>query len=88
MGTARKVPGGFSISGHWSFASGIMHSEWALLPVQSDGVQLPCLVPVAVLELLEVWHTDGLRGQIIFPHRTFGQVAQANPSAAEEGRFN
>ena len=62
VGTARKVPGGFSISGHWSFASGIMHSEWALLAVQSDGVRLQCLVPVAELELLDVWHTAGLRG--------------------------
>jgi hypothetical protein len=32
-----------------------MHSEWALLAVQSDGVRLQGLVPVAVLELLEVW---------------------------------
>jgi GTP cyclohydrolase II len=39
-----------------------MHSEWALLAVQSDGVRLQCLVPVAELELLDVWHTDGLRG--------------------------
>ena len=62
VGAARKVPGGFSISGRWSFASGIMHSEWALLAVQSDGVRLQCLVPVAELELLDVWHTDGLRG--------------------------
>ncbi|MFP3463784.1 GTP cyclohydrolase II RibA [Arthrobacter globiformis] len=62
VGSARKVPGGFSISGHWSFASGVMHSEWALLAVDSDGVRLQCLVPVAELELLDVWHTDGLRG--------------------------
>jgi GTP cyclohydrolase II len=62
VGTGRKVPGGFSISGHWSFASGIMHSEWALLAVQAGGVRLQCLVPVPELELLDVWHTDGLRG--------------------------
>ncbi|MFF2318415.1 GTP cyclohydrolase II RibA [Arthrobacter sp. NPDC058097] len=62
VGSARKVPGGFSISGHWSFASGVMHSEWALLAVDSDGVRLQCLVPVAELDLLDMWHTDGLRG--------------------------
>jgi GTP cyclohydrolase II len=62
VGSARKVPGGFSISGHWSFASGVMHSEWALLAVQCDGVRLQCLVPVAELELLDAWHTAGLRG--------------------------
>jgi len=62
MGEARRVPGGFTITGHWSFASGVMHSEWALLAVQCDGVRLQALVPVASLELLDTWHTSGLRG--------------------------
>lgn len=61
-GVAEKVPGGFTVSGRWSFASGIMHSEWALLAVQHGEVRLQCLVPVADLELLDVWHTAGLRG--------------------------
>ncbi len=61
-GKAEKVPGGFTISGHWSFASGIMHSEWALLAVQHGDVRLQCLVPVSDLELLDAWHTAGLRG--------------------------
>ena len=29
VGVATKVPGGYAISGVWSFASGVMHSEWA-----------------------------------------------------------
>ncbi|MFE4541150.1 GTP cyclohydrolase II RibA [Arthrobacter sp. NPDC056727] len=62
VGTAGRVPGGFSISGHWSFASGVMHSEWALLAVECDGVRLQCLVPVAELQLVDAWHTAGLRG--------------------------
>ncbi|MHC6595020.1 GTP cyclohydrolase II RibA [Arthrobacter sp. C152] len=62
VGTARKVDGGFAISGHWSFASGIMHSQWALLAVQHDGGRLQALVPLAQLQLLDAWHTDGLRG--------------------------
>lgn len=62
VGTAGKVPGGFSISGRWSFASGVMHSEWALLAAECDGVRLQCLVPVAGLKLLDAWHTAGLRG--------------------------
>ncbi|MHA7291226.1 GTP cyclohydrolase II RibA [Arthrobacter sp. MDT3-24] len=61
-GTADRAPGGFIISGRWSFASGIMHSEWALLAVQHGDVRLQCLVPVSDLELLDVWHTAGLRG--------------------------
>jgi GTP cyclohydrolase II len=62
VGVARKVCGGYAITGHWSFASGIMHSEWALLAAQAGDVRLQCLVPVAGLELLDVWDTDGLRG--------------------------
>jgi GTP cyclohydrolase II len=61
-GKAENVPGGFAISGRWSFASGVMHSEWALLAVQHGKVRLQCLVPVTDLELLDVWHTAGLRG--------------------------
>ncbi|MFF1383482.1 GTP cyclohydrolase II RibA [Arthrobacter sp. NPDC058288] len=62
VGAAVKVPGGYSISGRWTFASGVMHSEWALLAVQHDDVRLQCLVPVSDLELLDTWHTAGLRG--------------------------
>lgn len=61
-GVAEKVPGGFTVSGRWSFASGIMHSKWALLAVQHGDVRLQCLVPVAELELMDVWHTAGLPG--------------------------
>ena len=62
VGSATRVAGGYTVSGHWSFASGIMHARWALLAVQLDGVRLQALVPVAELELLDAWHTDGLRG--------------------------
>lgn len=62
VGVAVKVPGGFLISGRWSFASGVLHSEWALLAVQHDNVRLQCLVRIDDVELLDTWHTAGLRG--------------------------
>lgn len=62
VGTAETVPGGLLISGRWSFASGVMHSEWVLLAVQRDSVRLQCLVPIADVEVLDAWHTAGLRG--------------------------
>jgi GTP cyclohydrolase II len=61
-GQAAEVPGGYAISGRWSFASGVMHSEWALLAAQHGDARMQFLVPVADLELLDVWHTAGLRG--------------------------
>ena len=62
VGVAEKVPGGYAISGHWSFASGVMHSRWALLAAQHGNTRLQCLVPISDVELLDVWHTAGLRG--------------------------
>ena len=62
VGVAEKVPGGYAISGRWSFASGVMHSGWALLAAQHDSTRLQCLVPISDVELLDVWHTAGLRG--------------------------
>ena len=62
VGVAEKVPGGYAISGRWSFASGVMHSDWVLLAAQHGDTRLQCLVPVADVELLDVWHTAGLRG--------------------------
>ena len=62
VGVAGKVPGGYSITGRWSFASGVMHSEWALLAAQHGGVRLQCLVPLADVEVLDIWQTAGLRG--------------------------
>lgn len=61
-GVADKVPGGYAITGRWSFASGVMHSGWALLAAQHGGVRLQCLVPLADVEVLDVWETAGLRG--------------------------
>ena len=62
MGVAEKVPGGYAISGHWSFASGVMHSGWALLAAQHGNTRLQCLVPISDVDVLDVWHTAGLRG--------------------------
>jgi GTP cyclohydrolase II len=62
VGAATRVPGGYALSGRWTFASGVMHSEWALLAVQHGDVRLQCLVPMSDVELLDVWHTAGLRG--------------------------
>jgi GTP cyclohydrolase II len=67
LGIAEKAPGGFVITGRWSFASGVLHSQWALLAVEQDGpghskVRLQCLVPIDDVEVVDTWHTAGLRG--------------------------
>ena len=73
-GQARRVPGGYRVSGRFPFVSGCQHSEWAWLgcSVVDDGAPrvndhgVPetrqCLVRLSQCEILDTWHTTGLRG--------------------------
>src|SRR5277367_3438511 len=70
-GRAVSVEGGLRVSGRWSFCSGISHSRWLFAgcvledPQAGDG-DGPLLrvtaLPTAELEILDTWHTSGLRG--------------------------
>jgi alkylation response protein AidB-like acyl-CoA dehydrogenase len=73
-GVARRVAGGFCVSGRWPFASGCRHADWWFTPgvVMTDGspeirpdgqpdMRAFC-VPPAAGEVLETWDTAGLRG--------------------------
>lgn len=68
-GKATAVEGGLRVSGRWSFCSGISHSEWLFAGCVLDGQQgdgAPILrvvaLPKAQIEVLDTWHTSGLRG--------------------------
>ncbi len=69
-GRAVPVDGGARVSGRWSFCSGISHSQWlfagCVLEDPSAGAAGPILrvvaLPTAELEILDTWHTSGLRG--------------------------
>ena len=66
-GVAREVDGGYVVSGRWAFCSGINHSECLFggCVVQSaDGAGVPRVLgmPTSELEVLDTWHTLGLRG--------------------------
>ncbi|MFL5823284.1 MAG: acyl-CoA dehydrogenase family protein [Solirubrobacteraceae bacterium] len=67
-GRGRPVPGGYQVSGRWSFCSGIRHSEYlfggCLIADESGGDPVPRVVglPVSELEIVDTWHTTGLRG--------------------------
>ncbi|HEV7585259.1 MAG TPA: acyl-CoA dehydrogenase family protein [Solirubrobacteraceae bacterium] len=70
--SGRAVPadGGVRVSGRWAFCSGISHSRWLFAGcVLDDGrgaAEAPALrivgMPTADLEILDTWHTSGLRG--------------------------
>ncbi len=68
-GTAVQVDGGVRVSGRWSFCSGIAHSDWLFAgclldagPAASAPVMRVAALPSAELEILDTWHTSGLRG--------------------------
>jgi alkylation response protein AidB-like acyl-CoA dehydrogenase len=69
-GRAVPVDGGLTVSGRWSFCSGISHAQWlfagCVLEDPRAGADGPVLrvvgLPRAELEILDTWHTSGLRG--------------------------
>jgi indole-3-acetate monooxygenase len=73
-GAAVPVPGGFRLTGRWTFASGCHQADWMLgtSAVMADGTPRlrpdgrpdvrTFFVPVGACELLDTWHTAGLRG--------------------------
>jgi 3-hydroxy-9,10-secoandrosta-1,3,5(10)-triene-9,17-dione monooxygenase len=67
QGRARKVDGGFVVSGHWNFSSGVDRSDWNMLAVTvRDGDRVVdhrmCLVPKSDFEVIDDWHVLGMRG--------------------------
>ena len=64
-GLARRVDGGYRVSGRWAWGSGVEHSDWAAVPVFSDGSGPPVIravVPTSKVILHDNWHTLGMRG--------------------------
>ena len=73
-GKALRVPGGYQVGGRFPFVSGCHHCEWLWLGctviedgtprVDSDDVPetRQCFVRTSRCEILDTWHTTGLRG--------------------------
>jgi alkylation response protein AidB-like acyl-CoA dehydrogenase len=70
-GQARPVKGGVVVSGRWGFCSGISHSdlmfagcliEDAGAPTEERPRPSVLAIPKADLQILDTWHTLGLRG--------------------------
>jgi alkylation response protein AidB-like acyl-CoA dehydrogenase len=74
IGRAIRVPAGYRVSGRFPFVSGCHHCEWAWLGclviedgaprVDDNGVPVTrqCFVRLSQCEILDTWHTTGLRG--------------------------
>ncbi|WP_059005707.1 acyl-CoA dehydrogenase family protein [Streptomyces specialis] len=66
--TARRVAGGWRVTGRWYYTSGSWHAHWAVLgvPLTDDSGEVVdqglALVPREDLELEETWFVAGMRG--------------------------
>jgi alkylation response protein AidB-like acyl-CoA dehydrogenase len=63
-GTARTADGGVVVSGRWAFCSGITHADMMFAGCLVDDQRVPSVValPKEDLQVLDTWHTLGLRG--------------------------
>ncbi len=73
-GQALRVPGGWRISGQWPFASGCHQASWLACGAWLHDDEGPMhsaegrpewrlfLAPAGECEILDTWHTSGLRG--------------------------
>ena len=63
-GQAVPKNGGYELSGHWKFATGIVHADWVLLsamvPAEDKPMQRMCLVRPSEVEVRDTWHVDGM----------------------------
>ena len=65
--SGRAVPAGdgtFTLSGHWTFGTGICHADWVLVSAKIEGDPTDAarsfLLPVDEVEVKDTWHVDGM----------------------------
>jgi 3-hydroxy-9,10-secoandrosta-1,3,5(10)-triene-9,17-dione monooxygenase len=69
-GKARRVAGGYSVTGRWSWASGVMNSDWiitmAMVEKPDDSAGPPEMIlvifPSTDAIVYDVWHMSGMCG--------------------------
>jgi 3-hydroxy-9,10-secoandrosta-1,3,5(10)-triene-9,17-dione monooxygenase len=60
--TARRVDGGWRLTGEWAPASGCLHSSWGVFgfPI-AEGDPGVAAIPLRELRIKDTWHTVGMR---------------------------
>jgi indole-3-acetate monooxygenase len=62
QGKARRVPGGVVVSGRWAFCSGVTHADVLFAGCVLEDRPVVVALPTEQLQILDTWHTLGLRG--------------------------
>ncbi|HVM78639.1 MAG TPA: acyl-CoA dehydrogenase family protein, partial [Stellaceae bacterium] len=64
-GKAKRVPGGYRVSGRWPFSSGVHPSSWLIMGATVEGEADSArmfLVRQSDIRILDTWHVMGLAG--------------------------
>ncbi|MGE3540141.1 MAG: acyl-CoA dehydrogenase family protein [Candidatus Tectimicrobiota bacterium] len=61
-GTAEPVPGGWRVSGQWSYSSGCDAASWVMVAVPRPAGHIWVLLPRPDYSILDTWFTSGMRG--------------------------
>ncbi|WP_374527489.1 acyl-CoA dehydrogenase family protein [Novosphingobium sp.] len=59
---ARKVAGGWEVSGQASWGSGVMHADWVLMSGRAEDGPRSFLMPIENVEVIDNWHFAGMAG--------------------------
>jgi 3-hydroxy-9,10-secoandrosta-1,3,5(10)-triene-9,17-dione monooxygenase len=67
IGRARRVEGGYVLSGRWPFVSGVNVSDWVIFTAfvpneKGEQEDRHFLIPRHEVEIIDTWHAVGLRG--------------------------
>jgi 3-hydroxy-9,10-secoandrosta-1,3,5(10)-triene-9,17-dione monooxygenase len=96
-GKAVKVDGGYRVSAHHKYCSGIMHSEWvnSFVALETDGVEkraLLCMLPIGSVTVLDTWHVDGMAAtgshDIVFKDAFVPEHLAVSVEAMRQGQFH
>ena len=88
MGKAAAADDGLKISGRWKLASGVDHADWVGLGcIRDDSTAAPgeyvyAILPRADVEVVDTWHSLGLRGTGSQDARVDGAVVPLERTAA------
>ena len=69
-GKARKVPGGYRVTAHWKWGSGVMNADWVMGQAfieENGAISTPphsanFLIPASEVTVLDTWHMSGMCG--------------------------
>lgn len=61
-GTATPVPGGFRLSGRWSYSSGCDAASWVMVAAPYPQGYFWALLPRPDYTIIDTWFTSGMRG--------------------------